>query len=90
MVSGIYEDIYDGKLYKFYVENNGLLNYLENILFIFNIDGVFVFKLSNVFIWFIYLIVNELFYYEERKYVVSSFVVWKLEIINGNFFEIFY
>lgn len=63
MVSGIYEDIYDGKLYKFYVENNGLLNYLENILFIFNIDGVFVFKLSNVFIWFIYLIVNELFYY---------------------------
>lgn len=67
MVSGIYEDIYDGKLYKFYVENNGLLNYLENILFIFNIDGVFVFKLSNVFIWFIYLIVNELFYYLRMK-----------------------
>lgn len=67
MVSGIYEDIYDGKLYKFYVENNGLLNYLENISFIFNIDGVFVFKLSNVFIWFIYLIVNELFYYLRMK-----------------------
>lgn len=67
MVSGIYEDIYDGKLYKFYVENNGLLNYLENILFIFNIYGVFVFKLSNVFIWFIYLIVNELFYYLRMK-----------------------
>lgn len=67
MVSGIYEDIYDGKLYKFYVENNGLLNYLENISFIFNIDGVFVFKSSNVFIWFIYLIVNELFYYLRMK-----------------------
>lgn len=67
MVSGIYEDIYDGKLYKYYVENNGLLNYLENILFIFNIDGVFVFKSSNVFIWFIYLIVNELFYYLRMK-----------------------
>lgn len=67
MVNGIYEDIYDGKLYKFYVENNGLLNYLENISFIFNIDGVFVFKSSNVFIWFIYLIVNELFYYLRMK-----------------------
>lgn len=75
MVSGIYEDIYDGKLYKFYVENNGLLNYLENISFIFNIDGVFVFKLSNVFIWFIYLIVNEL-YLRMKKENMLLVVLW--------------
>lgn len=62
VASGTYEDIYDGKLYKSYVENDGPLNHPENISFTFNTDGASVFKSSNVSIWPIYLIVNELPY----------------------------
>lgn len=67
MASGTYEDIYDGKLYKSYVENNGPLNHPENISFTFNTDGASVFKSSNVSIWPIYLIVNELPYHLRMK-----------------------
>lgn len=59
---GVYEDIYDGKLYKSYLENDGPLNYSENISFTFNTDGASVFKSSNVSIWPIYLVINELPY----------------------------
>ena len=57
-----YEDIYDGKLYRSYLENNGPLNYPENISFTFNTDGASVFKSSNFSIWPIYLVINELPY----------------------------
>lgn len=59
---GTYEDIYDGQLYKSYFKNNGVLSNSENISFTFNTDGAPVFKSSNVSIWPIYLVVNELPY----------------------------
>lgn len=62
VASGTYEHIYDGKLYKSYVENDGPLNHPENISFTFNTDGASVFKSSNVSISLIYLIVSELPY----------------------------
>lgn len=45
---GIYEDVYDGSLYKSYCENDGPLSKPENISFTFNTDGAPVFKSSKV------------------------------------------
>jgi len=59
---GHYHDIYDGQLYKSYCENDGPLSKQENISFVGNTDGAPVFKSSNVSIWPIFLIVNELPY----------------------------
>lgn len=42
VASGTYKDIYDGKLYKSYVENDGPLNHPVNISFTFNTDGASV------------------------------------------------
>ena len=53
------EDIYDGRLYRTLVRR-GILSSGNNISFIFNTDGVPVFKLSKVSIWPLYLIINEL------------------------------
>lgn len=54
-------DVYDGVFYKEFCDK-GILNCKDNILFIMNIDGVFVFKLFKVFIWLVYMIINEFFY----------------------------
>lgn len=53
------EDIYDGRLYRSLVRK-GILSSGNNISFIFNADGVPVFKSSKVSIWPLYLIVKEL------------------------------
>lgn len=57
------EDIYDGNFYRNLFKIGGL--FLEenfyNLFFIWNMDGIFIFKSLKVFIWFFYLIVNELF-----------------------------
>jgi len=53
------EDIYDGRLYRSLVRK-GILSSGNNISFIFNTDGVPVFKSSKVSIWPLYLIINEL------------------------------
>ena len=55
------EDIYDGRLYRSLVKK-GVLSSGDNISFIFNTDGVPVFKSSKVSIWPLYLIINELPY----------------------------
>lgn len=53
------EDIYDGRLYRS-LARKGILSSGNNISFIFNTDGVPVFKSSKVSIWPLYLIINEL------------------------------
>lgn len=59
------EDIYDGKLYRELVNKAGILNSGNNISFLFNTDGVPVFKSSKVSIWPLFLVINEL-PYEKR------------------------
>lgn len=51
------EDIYDGGLYRSLV-SKGILSSGNNISFIFNTDGVPVFKSSKVSIWPLYLIIE--------------------------------
>ena len=53
--------MYDGRIYKKLVQK-GILQSENNFSFIFNTDGVPIFKLSKVSIWPIYLIINELPY----------------------------
>ena len=60
------EDVYDGRIYKKLVQK-GILQSENNFSFIFNTDGVPIFKSSKVSIWPIYLIINELPY---REYAV--------------------
>jgi len=55
------EDVYDGRIYKRLVKD-GILQSGNNFSFIFNTDGVPIFKSSQVSIWPIYLIINELPY----------------------------
>ena len=59
---GTYEDIYDGDVYKSHFDNNGILNNPNNVSFSFNTDGASVFKSSNVSVWPLFLIINELPY----------------------------
>ena len=54
------EDIYDGCIYKELFEDNGLLSNPDNISFLWNTDGVPLFKSSKVSIWPIFLVINEL------------------------------
>ena len=55
-------DIYQGTLYRKYVENSGPLSSPDNISFTFNTDGAAVFKSSNVSVWPLFLVINELPY----------------------------
>jgi hypothetical protein len=63
----LYEDIYDGNLYRRHFDNNGILSDPHNLSFTFNTDGAPVFKSSNVSVWPIYLIINELPYHLRMK-----------------------
>lgn len=51
------EDIYDGKLYKQYDE---ILFNRNNVSFIWNTDGVPLFKSSKTSMWPLYYVINEL------------------------------
>lgn len=64
-----YEDIYDGNVYKQLAENGGPLSdkYPYNISFTVNTDGVPIFKSSKISIWPVYLMVNELPFYQRRQ-----------------------
>ncbi|XP_060599450.1 uncharacterized protein LOC132753052, partial [Ruditapes philippinarum] len=54
-------DIYDGKLYKKLFNNeSGILGDENNLSFALNTDGVPLFKSSNIGIWPVYLLINEL------------------------------
>lgn len=70
----VIEDVYDGKLYKKYFSFGGFLLNLYNIFFLGNIDGVVFIKLISYGVWFVYLIVNEIFLFERfvkcRKIVI--------------------
>ena len=55
------EDIYDGRLYRSLV-SKAILSSGNNMSFIYNTDGVPVFKSFKVSIWPLYLITNELPY----------------------------
>ena len=56
-----YRDIYDGRIYQHQV-TNGFLKDERNISFIFNTDGIPVFKSSEYSFWPLYLLINELPY----------------------------
>ena len=54
------EDIYDGLNYQKYFTDGGFLAKKQNISFIWNTDGIPVFKSSKFSIWPLYLAINEL------------------------------
>ena len=54
------EDIYDGLIYQKHFNNYGFLANPDNILFLWNIDGVPLFNSSKISIWSIFLIINGL------------------------------
>lgn len=87
-----FEDIYDGSLYCSYFDNNGILSNLNNLFFIFNIDGVFVFKSSNVLVWLIYFVINELFYYlwmKKENMILLSLWFGNSKFLMGMFLKLF-
>ncbi|KAK3926429.1 Halomucin [Frankliniella fusca] len=55
------EDIYDGEIYKGQMEN-GFLQNMSNISFMWYSDGVSIFKSSSFSIWPLCLVINELPY----------------------------
>ena len=54
------EDIYDGVNYQKHFINKGFLSKKQNISFIWNTDGIPIFKSSKFTIWPLYLAINEL------------------------------
>ena len=54
------EDIYDGLNYQQHMKDGEFLSKKENISFIWNTDGIPVFKSSKYSMWPIYLAINEL------------------------------
>lgn len=57
---GTIRDIYDGLLYKKFSQPGGLLQNPNNISFMWNTDGVPIFKSSKFQIWPLYFLINEL------------------------------
>lgn len=58
---GKYTDICDGELYQNLVRS-GFLADNQNVSFIFNTDGIPIFKSSGFSFWPLYLLINELPY----------------------------
>ncbi|XP_052129439.1 uncharacterized protein LOC127750864 [Frankliniella occidentalis] len=69
---GLYSDIYDGKVYKSFSAEGGILSSPFNFSFTFFTDGVAYGKSSNKTIWPIYLTVNEIPYHERIKYFILA------------------
>ena len=57
---GNLEDIYDREIYLKDFKDNGFLSNKDNISFLWNTDGVPLFKSSKISIWSIFLVINEL------------------------------
>jgi hypothetical protein len=57
----MYTDICDGEVYQSLVRN-GFLADNRNVSFIFNTDGIPIFKSSKFSFWPLYLLINELPY----------------------------
>lgn len=68
------EDIYDSQQYKDLSKNDGPLSKPYNLSFVFNTDGVPIFKSSKTSIWPIFLLINELPYKmrKSRKYMILA------------------
>ena len=65
--------IYDGRLYKSLVRK-AILSSGNNISFIFNTDGIPVFKSSKVSIWPLYLIISEGMWFGDKKPAMWTFL----------------
>lgn len=62
-------------------------------MFIWNIDGVLIFKLFNFFLWFLYLVINELFF--KKVFFKDSIILvglWFgcLKFVMWIYFKLFY
>ena len=57
---GYISDVYDGKAYQIHIAEGGFLSNTMNISLLLNTDGVQVFKSSNLSLWPVYLVINEL------------------------------
>ena len=57
---GCISDLYDGKAYQIHMVEGGFLSNPMNISLLLNTDGVQVFKSSNLSLWPVYLVINEL------------------------------
>ncbi|XP_053389746.1 uncharacterized protein LOC128552724 [Mercenaria mercenaria] len=68
------EDVYDSQQYQNLCVNDGPLSKPYNVSFVFNTDGVPIFKSSKTSIWPIFLIINELPYKmrKSRKYMILA------------------
>lgn len=87
-----FEDIYDGSLYRSYFDINGMLSNPHNLSFTFNTDGAPVFKSSNVSVWPIYLVINELPYHlrmKKENMILSSLWFGNSEPSMGTFLKPF-
>lgn len=62
----IITDVYDGSLYRKWVDNGFLMN-PDNISFSWYTDGVPVFKSSKISMWPLYLTINELPFNERKR-----------------------
>lgn len=60
-------DIDDGVLYKRLFQNDGVLSSPNNLSFSLNTDGAPLFKSSNISIWPVYLLINELPIVQRKK-----------------------
>lgn len=70
-------DIYDGILYQKLFRDNGVLSNANNISFSLNTDGAPLFKSSNISVWPVYLLINELPIAHRKKRMNSLFYgVW--------------
>ena len=57
---GAVRDIYDGEAYKRHMMADGFLANPMNVSFVMNADGAPMFKSSNMSLWPVYLVINEL------------------------------
>lgn len=70
-------DIYDGLLYKRLFQNDGILSSPNNLSFSLNTDGAPLFKSSNISIWPVYMLINELPITQRKKRNYALFYgVW--------------
>lgn len=52
--------MYDGEYYKYFIMFGFFLE--NDIFFIWNIDGVFLFKSLKILMWFLFFVINELLF----------------------------
>ena len=70
-------DIYDGLLYKRLFQNDGILSSPNNLSLSLNTDGAPLFKSSNISIWPVYMLINELPITQRKKRNYALFYgVW--------------